>query len=263
MADFAIGFLSIKQMTDTSPTCKVQILFQITGPHAGIDLVQVYAIPAGQTTSNGLGDVVDSVDLTITDSQYHSLVDLPAGTSFTVGLCPRSKTGDTLDDQTEGEYWEAFCIFQAFTTTLTPAIGDPSVSVTSIEPFTLNHPNQLTISWSGADYTDGQVLWGPLNNPRANQYSFQTTDVGNVPSYQGSHTFVIPRPLQGRILSFTVQVRNKFNDAPLWFPTTIGVLSARNYLSVRQFLQASNVQFPTGVRRLLHGAHSLRALMQI
>jgi hypothetical protein len=158
MADFTISFVSIKQMTDTSPTCKVQILFQITGPHTGIDLVQVYAIPAGQTVSNGLGDVVDSVDLTITEFQYNSLVDLPAGTSFTIGLCPRSKTGDTLDDQTEGEYWEAFCIFQSFTTTLTPAIGDPSVGVSSIEPFTLNHPNQLTISWSSADYTG----WTPL-----------------------------------------------------------------------------------------------------
>jgi hypothetical protein len=263
MPNFAISFISIQQMNHTSPTCKVQIQFKLTGPHTDIDLVQVYAIPAGQTVANGLGDVVDTVDLTITEFEYNTLVDVPAGTAFTIALCPRSKTGDTLDDQIDGAYWEAVCIFQAFTTTLTPGIGDPLVTVGAIEPLTLNHPNQLTVSWSGTEYTDGQVLWGPVATPKANVSSFQATDQGNQPSYSGHQTFVIPGPLQGKRLSFTVQVRNSFTDYQRWYPTTVGVLAPRNYRSIRQFLEASNVRLPTGVRKLVKGAHSLRALMQI
>src|SRR5579884_3992198 len=94
MVDFSVDFIGIKQMTYTSPTCKVEINFQITGPHSGVDLVQVYAVNAADPISNGLGDVVDSVDLSITEHQYTSTVDLPAGSAFTIALCPRSKTGD-------------------------------------------------------------------------------------------------------------------------------------------------------------------------
>jgi hypothetical protein len=102
-----------------------------------------------------------------------------------------------------------------------------------------------------------------VKNPRQNVSSFQATDQGTEPNYSGQYTANIPLALQGQILSFTVQVRNQFNDATLWYPTTIGVISARNYRSLRQFLQASNVQLPTGIRHLLRGAHSVRALMQI
>lgn len=262
---FETKFISIKQMTHdrSSATCKVNILFELNGPHSNIDLMQVYAIPAGQTVSNGLGDVVDSVDISIPESQYASVPDLPAGSSFMIALCPRSKTGDTLDDQIAGQYWETYCVFQPFTTQLTLGIGDPQVSVSSIQPATLNHPNEVTIAWSGDNYTDGQVLWGPVRNPRQNLVPFQPTDQGNEPNYTGKYTANIPPALQGQILSFTVQVRNSFNDATLWYPTTIGALSAWNYRSVRQFLQASDVQFPTGIKQFLKGGHSVRAVMQI
>lgn len=263
MADFEINFLSIKQTTNTSPTCKVQINFQVTGPHTSIDLVQVYAVNSVDTAPNGLGDVVDTVDLTITEFQYTSQPDLPAGSAFTIALCPRSKTGDTLDDQIDGQYWESYCVYQPFTTQLTPGIGAPQVSVSSIEPATLNHPNEITIAWSGDNYTDGQVLWGTLKTPRQNVIPFQPTDQGNEPNYNGQYTANIPSALQGQILSFTVQVRNSFNDATLWYPTTIGVLSARNYRSLRQFLQASGVNFPASIRQILKTGHSIRALMQI
>jgi hypothetical protein len=263
MTNFTINFIEpIKQMTFTAPTCKVEINFHVGGTRIDIDLVQVYAIPAGQgSPSAGLGNVVDSVDLgdAADGPDYSSVPDLPAGTAFTIGLCPRSKTDGTLDDQIDDQYWETFCIFQPFTTTLNFGPGAPQVTVNSIQPYTLKNPNQITISWSGSDYTDGQVLWGPLNNAMEYTYSFVPVDVGNEPSYQGSNSFPIPPVLQGKILSFTVRVRNQFNDATLWFPTTIGVQSARNYHSVRQFLQASDVKLPAQVRH----SPSLRALMQI
>jgi hypothetical protein len=262
---FETKFISITQVTDTpsSATCKVEILFELNGPHSNIDLVQVYAIPAGQTISNGLGNVVDSVDVSIPENQYASVPELPAGSSFTIALCPRSKTGSTLDDQIDGQYWETFCVFQPFTTTLTLGIGSPQVSVSSIKPATLNQPNQVAIAYSGNDYTDGQVLWGPVNNPRQTEVSFQPAEPGNEPVYNGTYTANIPPALQGQILSFTVQVKNSYTDDSLWYPTTIGVLSARNYRSVSQFLQASNVQLPTGIKYLLKGGHSVRALLQI
>jgi hypothetical protein len=262
MTNFTINFTSIKQMTFTAPTCKVEINFHVGGTRTDIDVVQVYALPAGQAyPSAGLGDVVDTVDLGDPNEgpDYPSTPDLPAGTILAIGLCPRSKTGDTLDDQIDGEYWESFCIFQQFTTTLSVGPSDPQVSVTSIQPYTLKNPNEITISWSGSDYTDGQVLWGPLNNPMEYTYSFQATDVGNVPSYQGSNVFAIPPALQGKILSFAVEVRNQHNDATLWSRTTIGVQSARNYHSVRQFLQVNDVKFPAQVRQ----PPSLRRFMQI
>jgi hypothetical protein len=262
MINFSINFISITQMTHTSPTCKVEINFHVGGTRIDIDLVQVYALPAGQAyPSPGLGNVVDSVDLgAITEGpDYSSLVDLPAGSIFAIGLCPRSETDGTLDDQIDDEYWETFCIFQQFTTTLNVGPGNPQVTVKSIQPYTLNNPNQITISWSSSDYTDGQVLWGPLNNQLENEWSWTVSDEGNEPQYSGNQTFTIPSALQGKILAFKVQVRNQFQNATLWSPTTIGVQSARNYHSARQFLQASKVRFPTGVRHL----PSLRALMQI
>lgn len=155
------------------------------------------------------------------------------------------------------------CRVYSFTTRLTPGTGAPQVSVVSVQPFTLNQPNQIEIAWSGNDYTDGQVLWGPRSSPRANNHPFGVDDSGNEPNYSGQYTATVPPALQGQILLFTIRVRNSNQDATLWFPTTIGVLSARNYRSAQQFLQASNVAFPTGVRPLLKGAHSLRALMQI
>lgn len=264
MADFSINFISIKQTTFTSPTCKVEINFHVGGPHNDIDLVQVYAIPAGQIYSSaGLGNVVDSVDLDMTEFDYPSVPDLPAGTSMTIGLCPRSKTGGVLDDQIDDQYWETYCTFQSFTTTLHVGPGDPQVTVNSIEPATLNNPNQIVIAWSGSDYTNGQVLWGPLNNAREYEWSWTVTDQGNLPQYSGEQAFSIPSALQGKILAFRVQVVNTYQDASLWVPTTIGVQSARNYHSARDFLQASKIGFPTGVRPFLKSAHSLRALMQI
>ena len=138
----------------------------------------------------------------MTEFDYPSVPDLPAGTSMTIGLCPRSKTGGVLDDQIDDQYWETYCTFQSFTTTLHVGPGDPQVTVNSIEPATLNNPNQIVIAWSGSDYTNGQVLWGPLNNAREYEWSWTVTDQGNLPQYSGEQAFSIPSALQGKILAF-------------------------------------------------------------
>jgi hypothetical protein len=260
---FSTLFTSIKQMTYGSPTCKVLILFEMRGSWSEADIVQVYAVNAVNTTSNGLGDIVDTVNINITDFQYSSLPDLQSGAAYSLGLCPRSKTGDVLDDEIEGQPWESFCVFQSFVTKLTDDPAVPQIKVESAEPATLLHPNQITISWSSSAYTDGQVLWGPQTNPQQNVYSFKAVDKGNVPDYTGKYTATIPANLANQVFSFTVQVRNQFQDARRWFGNTVKVLSARNYYSLRQFLLANNVPLPAGIRQYLHGTNSLRTLMQI
>jgi hypothetical protein len=258
VVDFTIGFKSVTQVNYTAPTCAVNVAFNIGGPHEDIDSVQVYAIPAGPAyPSPGLGNVVDDVDLYMNQFEYATTVQLPAGTSMTIGLCPRSETEGVLDDQIDGQYWETFCIFRQLTTTLNAGPGNPQVTVTSIQPFTLNNPNQITIAWSGSDYTNGNIYWGPLNNQLENEWSWTVTDQGNEPQYSGSNLFPIPSSLQGKILAFKVELVNNYQNTSS--QTIIGVQSARNYHSVRDFLQASNVQFPTGVNH----PPSMRAMMQI
>lgn len=263
MPDFEITFQSVKQMTYGSTTCKVQILFQVTGPKTGIDLVQVYALNPAPTNPGGLGDVVDTVDLTITESQYNSLIDLQSGAVYTLALCPRSETDGSLDDKVEGESWESFCVYQPFVTNVGNNALNPQITVDSREPATLLHSNQITISWSSSSYTDGQVLWGPVTSPEQNVYSFKPGHRGLNVDYTGQYTAPIPRNLAGQTILFTVQVRNSFQDSSLWYPTRVAVQSAHNYNSLRQFLTASNVVLPTGVRQHLRGAGSLRAIMQI
>jgi hypothetical protein len=201
--------------------------------------------------------------MSISESQYTSLVDLPAGATFTIYLCPRSKTNGGLDDQTEGQYWESYCISQPFTTTLNITGSAPQVPVSSIEPATLLHPNQITIQWwSSFNYTDGQVIWGTLPTP-SHVYSFQTGDRNGEPDYSGQYTATIPAGVGTPLIQFTVKTENNITNPNVWYSTTVAARPARNYHSLVQFLRASNVQLPTGVRQFLHGTSSLRSLMQI
>jgi hypothetical protein len=208
-----------------------------------------------------LGNVVDSVDLTITESQYPSTITLLAGTAFKLALCPRTLDNGTLSDKVEGEYWETFCVYQAFTTYASDNPATPLITVQQPIPATLNHANQITIGWQSNDYTDGQVLWGPLTNPQQTVSSFNAGDSGNVPDYTGTYTTDIPSNLAGQLMEFTVQVRNTFQDAKLWFPSHVLVRSAQNYTSLRKFLEASNVAPSTGIKQYFIGTTSLRALM--
>jgi hypothetical protein len=262
MPDFQISFLSIKQMDDLPPTCNVIISFQVTGPKTGIDLVQVYALNVEDTSPGGTSDIVDSVDMTIPESQYSSSVTLQTGASYNLALCPRTEDDGVLSDEVEGEPWETFCVINPYTTQSNAGTEAPLVSIVSNEPATLLHPNQITISWRSYSYTDGNVLWGPQSEPRRNTYPF-TPIGGNPPSYTGQYTAPIPATLADQALSFTVEVENKFLEPGEFFPTTVIVRSEKNYTSLRQFLVASNVAFPTSVKQYMHGTKSLRALMQI
>jgi hypothetical protein len=223
-----------------------------------VDLVQVYAVPGGQP-GGGLVNVVDQVDLTIQESAYTSDIKLTAGTAYTLALCPRSKDNGGLSDQVEGQYWETFCIYQPFTTYASAGASVPNVNVVSVSPAVLQHGNQITVAWSSYSYTDGQVLWGPTANPNQTVSNF-VPGSGTEPVYSGQYTANISQSLAGKMVSFTVQVRNTYQDANLWFKAGVLVRAASNYTSLTQFLAASNVYPPTGVRQYIRG--SLRAKME-
>ena len=261
MADFLISFLSVKQMTFGSATCKVQINFQVTGPRTGIDFVQVYA---QNLAGNGLGQLADSVDLSITEFQYTTTIDLQSGAAYNLGLCPRSGTPDHPDDQVEGEYWETFCIGQPFVTNIGQTNLTPQVNLTSVEPATLQHANQINITWASNSMTDGKIDWGPTSNPNQHEDSIAPShdNAGNV-VYAGPFTANVPSNLAGHVILFTVRVRNNFVNPNLWGTTSTAVQSARNYHSLRDFLTASGVSLPTRLKQHLHGVSSLRAIMQI
>jgi hypothetical protein len=146
---------------------------------------------------------------------------------------------------------------------------------------------RLPLALVGKVYCKADATWGPIEigdllttsptpghamkasdstragNPTSNVYSFQAVDKGNVPDYTGQYTATIPWNLANQVISFTVKTRNKYQDPNLWYSTTVGARSAGNYHSLGQFLRASNVQLPAGVRQFLHGTSSLRSLMQI
>jgi hypothetical protein len=132
----------------------------------------------------------------------------------------------------------------------------PAVTIKSATAQTLKHPNQIILGWSSYSYNDGNILWGPISNPRMWSHSIKPkTD-----TYSGEWT--TDRPLASRaIYSFTVQVKNSLTTN-VWVETTVAAKSAVNFHSVRQFLNASGVQGPSLRKAIGHGG-SLRQTMGI
>jgi hypothetical protein len=268
MADFTIRFMTIKQMTFGSPTCKVQILFEITGPHTGIDIVQIYAVNGGFTEPSDLHDVVDTVDLTIPEFQYSSLVDLQSGAFYTLVLCPRSKTGNVLDDKVEGEYWETFCIKQSFTTKLAGGGGGgdlppPRITASKALPKTLHQSNGIEISWeSSVSYDAWNVVWNENGNSATQVQSPELDFTGR----SGSYTC---RPTTLGVTYFISVEGGKSrlfggHQWSGWSPPA-KVTAGNNLHSLREFLAASGVSGGNGIRSLLPPSNSisLRSVMGI
>ncbi|MET8681977.1 hypothetical protein ABZW18_31465 [Streptomyces sp. NPDC004647] len=134
----------------------------------------------------------------------------------------------------------------------TPSV--PTVKLLERAPKTLQHENLITISWASYSYTRGNIIWGPQNNPRL--FTHNIDPHGTV--YSGE--FTTDRPLAPQATyQFLVQVTNAFHNKTVETPIRVG--SVANFSSVRQFLAASGIPTPAGLRGPLHGSHSLRASM--
>jgi hypothetical protein len=262
--DFQIRFLSIEQMTFTSPTCKVLIRFEIDGPKSGVDIVQVYAVNAANAEPSGLGDVVDSVDMTIAEAEYPSVVDLQAGAAYQIHLCPRSKTGDQLDDQTEGAYWETFCIAQTF---VTQAPGQPTQTypvpvITSFQsdPADISRPNRITVSWTSAQSYDKFLVWWLIHGMNIPQAEGEIDSGG----YSGSWTAQPTQPnvlydfsLKGGLSAFWNFI---YSD---WSPP-LQVRAAGNLTSLRKFITGGGTSSNSiHIRPLMKGETSIRKFMHL
>jgi hypothetical protein len=263
MPDFEIHFLSVKQTTFTSPSCKVLINFEVLGPKSQIDLVQVYAVNS-TSPPRGLGDVVDTVEMQITESQYSSLVELQSGAFFTLHLCGRSETNGVLDDTIDGVYWETLCVAQPFVTrTVEPPPGmypPPIITSSDPEPATITQPNSIRISWRSSMNYDKFLIWwtagqSPLPEPQGES---------DQSGYSGSWTAAPTIP--GVIYAFSVKGGVSALGGYLysdWGPT-VKVSATHNLTSLRQFLQRSGIDpAGQGVRSLMSSETSLRKFMKL
>jgi hypothetical protein len=275
--DFEIKFTSVQQIAlpqslQPAPgTCKVLINFNVTGPKSGIDNVQVYAVNAVDTISAGLGDVVDTVDMQIQEYQYTSLVDLQAGAKYTLALCPRSisDTDGTLDDQTEGEYWESVCVSFPFTTRTSQAppisLTPPVIVSVQAVPKSLHQSNGMRISWISSIYYDAwNVTWMLAGLPVTRAQSPELDFSGASGSY-----FCPPliTPTRGEKYSIQVEggqslIGGGHNWSGWSAPVQVTAIATTN--SLRAFLTASGVHGANGIKTFLPAPPvGLRSVMGI
>lgn len=132
--------------------------------------------------------------------------------------------------------WSTLSLLIPRSGTTAPAQGPPRPTVTlRAEAQVLAHPNRITVGWGSDSYTDGNILWGDPADPRANRHNIKPKRT----VYHGEWTTETPLAPQ-TLYSFTVQVRNSFTTTS-WVEATVGIVSASNHHSVRQFLAASGV----------------------
>lgn len=273
---FDIGFLSVSQTTYGSPTCKVLIQFQITGVKAvqdmeghwtEIDNVQVYAINAANGGPNGLGDLVDTVDMTITDYQYASVVDLQAGAVYTLALCPRSVTNGTLDDQIADIYWETVCVFESFTTQVDlPQTGKPRPPVITnlqFKPATVKDDASIKVTWEAdatANYQCFQIRWNEGGHSREQG----EVDYDHYPITTGEWTATPVFPRERYSFAVNGGVSGGFQCNYYDWGPVANITAPSNLTSLRQFLSTSGIN-PVGadIRQLVSPLTSLSRFMKL
>ncbi len=266
MSDFQVAFVSVEQKTETTPTCSVDVTFEVFGEHGSASVVQVYA--TNLAGMNGIGELMDTVAIN-ESSKYTSHLNLAAGTIYSLGLCPRHITSGVLDDQFEGDYWEASCVYQNFATQAPESHSkkpSPLVSIRQARPKTLHDDNRLDISWVVPSWSDGDnsyhafnVRWYPLGAP-------QNATQQNVNS-GGTNGLWTCTPLHPNT-EYAIGVQGEDTAAYIYYSESDwGALTARsgdNHHQLRDFLADSGVDGASGVRRLFAGlTASLRAAMGI
>jgi len=259
---FEIQFTGLKQQppyTDTTATILAQFAFTGLKP----DFVQVYAVNLGETDPGGLGDIVDTVDLTIPDFNYSSVFTVPAGYFYRIWLCPRSGTKDNPDDQIDGEYWESYCVWQEIVARASPTTGQrqpPWVSGLDPEPLNLKQPDRITVKWSSPQAYDKFLIWWTQNGADMAQGEVDGTATSGSwtasPTVPGArYTFAVKGGVSGGILGNYL-----YSD----WSKAIAVVAAQHSLSLRQFLTSSGINpAAQGVSSLLKGQTSLRKFMKL
>jgi hypothetical protein len=259
---FEIRIQSIQQVPPiTANDAKLLIQFQVLGIKP--DFVQVYAVNYGETTPAGLGAIADTVDMTIPDPVYASVIDVLAGAIYTIWLCGRTGTKDNPDDQIDGVYWESLCVGQTVVTKSDPLPAAqrkaPIISGIDAEPATISDPDRITVKWTSQPY-DKFLIWWTQNGEALAQ--------GEVDSSGSSGSWTASPTVPGARYTFAVKggtyggIFGNYNYSD-WGPT-ISATAPRQYSSLRYFLRASGVNpGAQPLRKLAHKQSSVRKFMKL
>ncbi|MFZ1018765.1 MAG: hypothetical protein WAN39_12930 [Candidatus Cybelea sp.] len=261
MSDLDLSFTSVEQTTYTTPTCQVEIDFQLTGDTSGIDIVQVYATTYGPNGPGGVADIVRTVEVTKA-TEYKPTVTLQAGAIYRLALCPRN-TSDM--DEVDGKYWEIFCVYYDFPTQqpYSPPAGLPAPvpAVRQAYPKTLYDDNRIDIRWvvpGAKTYHAFNVRWYRAGAP--NDATQQLVNSG------GGDGLWTCKPLQPNV-QYAIGVQGQDTDAYIAYSYSdwgaITASSVGNNHRLRTFLGDSGVDGGSGIRRFLNGTESLRDVMGV
>lgn len=257
---FSLEITSVTQVAPISATvATVLIQFVVTGIRP--DLVQVYAYHAAASGAGGLGDVVDTVDLNMTDPAYSSSFQVQAGTYYTIALCPRTKTGDDLDDEIEGQYWESYCVSTSIVTQSSDQpqgkLPAPIINSLSAKPATASQGGQITVSWSSSMTYNKFLIWWTENGQALQQGEL------DVQGASGSWTAGPTTP--GATYTFSVKgglyggFQYNYSD----WGSNVKAVAPQNLNALKQFLQLSGITLNgQGVRSVM-ATQSVRAFMKL
>jgi hypothetical protein len=115
-----IVFTGIRQETFADGNGDVSVLLSYTLPGPHPDFVECYATNAA---GMGLGVLVDTFDVSLSENDYARSIRLRAGSYYTIGLCPRTGSEDSPDQEIDGSYWESYCVYA---TLITQAQSQPT-----------------------------------------------------------------------------------------------------------------------------------------
>jgi hypothetical protein len=268
----ATGFLfpvtPLTQLTFRSPVT-VQVTFTLTGGWP--DFVQVYAQEAGSQPAN----VVDAILATTIDwappnPEGLTTFELPGGNAFTIWLCPRNGTEETLDDDYDGEPWETSCTkVGSITTQVLQSPTDqptkPYIISYHQEPATLKGDGSITVSWVSSPYNKFLIWWTLDGQPLAQGEVNAGGSSGSATS--GSWTTnqaVSP----GAAYTFAVEGGTSAGlfAGYNWsgWGNTVPVTAMQNLRSLVQFLKHSGIN-PAGlsVSSIMGGQTSLKKVMKL
>jgi len=258
---FQVQITSLQQLPPiTSTTATVALRFTVTGVRP--DFAQVYALTVGETDPGGQGDLVDQVDLSITESDYYSQFNLLAGMIYRIAVCPRTGSKDNPEDKIDGVYWESYCVYAPITTQAyegNNARIPPHITELQPQPYSLTHPAQIVVSWQSQPYDKFLIWWTENGVPMAQGEVDSSGSSGSWaagPVTPGAkYTFSVKGGVSGGIFGNYL-----YSD---WSPAVPFVAPA-NLRSLRQFLLASGVNpAKQTVRPLMKGQPSVKRFMQI
>ena len=259
---FEIRIQSIQQVPPYTAN-DAKLLIQFSVGRIKPDFVQVYAVNYGESTPAGLGAIADIVDMTIPDPVFTSVIDVLAGSIYTIWLCGRTGDKDNPDDQIDGVYWESLCVGQSIVTKSYPLPATqrqpPMITAVDALPATMTKPDQITVKWTSQSYDKFLIWWTQNGEPLAQ---------GEVAGPAVAGSWIASPTVPGARYTFAVKggtyggVFGNYNYSD-WGPT-ITATAPHHYSSLRNFLRASQVNpSAQGMRSLMHTQHSVRKFMKL